>query len=393
METEEIGIKRTIEFGFKKLKDEFYKHYKIEDRDEDNHPFIRSLKDVVDSLPPSIQVIEIIKTEVKENKIGFLIKYDYSNLNSNLVEYCGKVDCKPEELKKLIVSKFNLKEKDAGFGIEHVCSEFTSISIWNPPSTWHLHFVPGNIIKDPEIFYKEWKRMVILHRDVPILSEKFRRDRFENYNKIYGLCSDPILSLEEITETDPSAKIFTYDIEGLQKNIAHLQLIPQVPDEIKTIINRAKDLYIFGYFRYEFFTIASHYAFLALEAAMKTRYVSSLGEKVVLTDKIKSELKQVLNRPTFQDIQSFGIKTKGWDVRTLLANGKSFPYNGKKLLDWLENKHLIRKWEKGSYEAGLNSRNYYSHLEKPPTMIPDAKMLHVIINEINYMFHQKEDSI
>ena len=386
MDSKEIGLKQTIDYTFKKLKQEFYKRYKFEKWDDDNTPFLLSLRDIVKALPPLIHVIEVVKLKGIEKKIGFLIKYDYSKLNSESVEYCGLVKCE-NNLVKAASSKFNLKEEDMRFGIEDICSEFTPISTWEPTRSWQLHFVPGDIIKEPEIFYKEWERLVIFHREVPILSEKFRRGRFENYNEIYGLEPDPILSFDELTKPNPTNVLFSYGIENLQKRIADLQLIPQVPKEIKTTIKRAKDLYLFGYFRYDFFTISSHYAYLGLEAAVKTRFIQSLGKKVVLTDRKKRELRYEMNRPTFFDIEDFCRKSKEWDIRTLEVNGGPFPYNRTKLLEWLEKNHLIRKWEKGSYDAGLNLRNYFSHLERPSTMMPDSKMLHVIINEINYMFH------
>ncbi|MCH7679649.1 hypothetical protein IID10_09845 [candidate division KSB1 bacterium] len=57
-------------------------------------------------------------------------------------------------------------------------------------------------------------------------------------------------------------------------------------------------------------------------------------------------------------------------------------------MNWLEKNHLIRKWEKGIFEAGLELRNSYSHQEKYSLSMPSAKLLHVIADEINYIFHK-----
>lgn len=388
VDSKETGLKQTIDYTFKKLRQEFYKHHKIEELDEDNHPFLLSLKDVVDSLPPSIHAIEVTRSENGDKKIGFLIKYDYSQLNSKSVEYCGLVTNELDKLTKFAMSKFNLSEQDVKFSVETVCSDFSPFHTWDPPKTWHLHFIVGDITKEPEIFYKEWERMIIFHREVPILSEKFRRNRFENYNEIYGLKPDPILSFEELIKPHPSTSLFNLDVEKLQKSIANLQLIPKVPDQIKTTIKRAKELFVFGYFRYDFFTISLHYAFLALEAAIKIRYIQSLGNKAVLSHRKNGSLKHEIINPTFYKIEEFCRKTKGWDVRELVVNGEVFPFTKKKRLNWLEKNHLIRKWEKGSYEAGLILRDHFSHPEKPSTLTPDSKMLHIVINEINYMFHK-----
>jgi hypothetical protein len=85
----------------------------------------------------------------------------------------------------------------------------------------------------------------------------------------------------------------------------------------------------------------------------------------------------------------FCYNTKGWNVYSLFVNGEKFPHNGKELLNWLERKHLIRKWEKGIFEAGLDLRNYHSHQEKPSTSMPGTRLLHIIANEINYIFHKE----
>lgn len=70
---------------------------------------------------------------------------------------------------------------------------------------------------------------------------------------------------------------------------------------MQRIFKAAKDLYVFGFFRYYFFTISNHYAFLAIESAIRHRYNQWLGEKAVLTCEtgylfwLRSYYKQYLN--------------------------------------------------------------------------------------------------
>lgn len=393
--SKEEKLRKTVEFTFSKLKNEFYKNNKIEEIEDDNPPFILTLRDIVESAPPSIQAIEVIN-ELKPNsgntENGFLIKYDFSKLNSNFVEYCGQISNRDKtQMIKFVKEKFNLDKKNLEMLIDDICTEFSPIGVWESDDVWYLYFIKGDIIEEPNIFFKEWEKMVIFHRDVPILSDKFRRDRFENFNQIYGLESDPILSIDELIKPDSNREIFNYDIKNLQERISHIQLIPTVPKEIKTVFRRAKELFLFGYFRYDFFTISEHYAFLGLEAAMKTCFVKSLGENVVLTDKKNKEIHQTMKNRSFYDLENFGRTVKGCSVFTLLVNGEAFPYTGKKLVGWLEKKHMIKKYEKGNYEAGLQLRNSFSHLERPSTMWPDSKMLYVVANQINYMFYKKNN--
>ena len=61
MDSKETGLKRAVDYTFKKLKQEFYKRHKFEKWEEDNPPFILSLRDVIKALTPSIQAIEIVK--------------------------------------------------------------------------------------------------------------------------------------------------------------------------------------------------------------------------------------------------------------------------------------------------------------------------------------------
>jgi hypothetical protein len=87
----------------------------------------------------------------------------------------------------------------------------------------------------------------------------------------------------------------------------------------------AKELYIFGYFRYIFFTVAEHYSYLALESAMKNRYAVSLGEKAVLTN---SKGKQhEIRPPSWEGIFDFCLRGRreGWNAHQIKVMGKTSP--------------------------------------------------------------------
>jgi len=261
--------------------------------------------------------------------------------------------------------------------------------MWEPKESWYLHFIQDDIIKNHKALDDSLRHIFLTFPDVPVISDKFKRKFHDDYNQIFGLIPDPILPYEKFLKPDNRSKTFNLDLETLQRRIANIQLIPLVPEEVQTVFKRAKKLFIFGFFEYEFFTISQHYVFLALEAAVKHRYIKSLGSEIVLTDKKDPNLKKKINSLTFHFIESFFMKKRGRNRNTLLVNGKPFPYTGKKLIDWLETNHLIRKWEKKSYETGLLLRHSYSHLERPSIMVPDSTMLERIAEQINYLFHSK----
>lgn len=384
-------LKQIITQSFKKLKQDFYKNYKIQEREDDTYPPILTLRDTIESLPPYLQIVELIGPEnhkqLKNGK-GYIIKYNFDELNSEKIEFLGSVHySQPEKLITILVDKCRLKEKQVKGYVYDICKNFQITGMWEPDETWYLQFIQDDIVKNPNALYDSLARNFFMLRDFPVISEKFSRPFHYDYTKIYNLKPDPILLSDEFVKADSRSNIFNLTLEQLQKRVANVQLIPSVPDEIKTVFQRAKQLFVFGYFRYEFFTIAQHYAYLALESAMKTRYVKSLGEKATLSDRRNKNLTKEIVVTTYRAIGGFCRTNKDWNIRTLLVNNHPFPYSGKKLLDWLENNHLIRKWERGSYESGLFLRHYHSHLERPTIEMPNSKTIIRIAEQINYLFH------
>lgn len=388
--TTESELRTIMQTGFAKIKEKFYQNNKIEERDEDNLPHVLTMRDIVESLPPSTQIIEVTgPSEHKslKNGKGFLFKYDFDNLKSNNIEFCGTVEyTHPEVLATLIVEKFKIDKNDLKDYAESLCSDFNITGMWSPPNPWYLQFIPDDITKNPEVFYHQ---LSLIFLDIPndILYEKFKRTTYPDYNKDFNLQPDPILSPEELLKSE-TVGVFNLTTHKIQASIADIQFIPAVPDNVKRTFKRAKDLFIFGYFKYEFFTISQHYAFLALEAAIKARYAASLNEVALLTDKKKTELKHEIQNPAYYRIEEFirNGRKLGWNKYSLLVNGEPFPFNGKELIKWLTDKHIIRKWDADRYNAGLQLRNILSHLEEVSIHMPSARTLQNVANQINYLF-------
>ena len=132
----------------------------------------------------------------------------------------------------------------------------------------------------------------------------------------------------------------------MQKEICDVLLIPGVLDDVRYVFSRAKKLYIFGYFDYSLFTISQHYAFLALESALRNRYQELHGEsdKFVGLDRVIKEL---------------------------------------------VDKKIIPKGEAKLYGAGRFLRNSLSHLTKRKIMPPGPGILEQVAYQINYLYDKQ----
>lgn len=389
----ESELREIFGHAFERLKRTFYKNYRIEEREEDNPPYVLTLRDMIESLPPATQVIEIVGPPMHQflkNGRGFLFKYDFDHLKSEQFEFLGAVDHKnPEKLVSLLVDKCGIDERKIREYAKGLCADFNLTGYFSPPQSWYLHFIQDDILKNPEAFHRE---VIFNFLMVPndILYHKFERTEHPNYSEMFNLLPDSILRSEEILKADRTSQTLNIDLQNLQRRIAHLKLIPNVPEGARHAFHLAKELFIFGYYRYGFFTIAQHYAFLALEAAVKARYVASLGSSAKLTDRKNRQLHYEMKNPRYYLIESF-CRQQGWNRHTLLVNGEPFPHTGKKLLKWLVDKHLIRKWEMGRYDAGLQIRNSLSHLEGVTITYPDASLLERVAEQINYLFYTKQN--
>ena len=387
----ESNLKKIITDCFVKLKEEFYELHTIEEYEDDTNPAILSKRDVIEALPPSsIKIVEIINDSVEsKHKKGFLFQYDYFTSGSNKIEFHGSVSTSNSQMNRILSEKLGFDEKCHEYVFECIYKNFNDFTTWEPKENWCLSFISGDIEQDPNSYYHRWQEWTIRNYiGIPVLSEKFQRQRFEDFNKLYGLENDLILPFSDITKPNVNMNHFRLNLEVLQKSIAHIQLIPQVPKDIKTTFERVKKLHIYGYFEYSFFTLAQHYAYFALESAIKHRYIQSLNGKAIIYNP-KKKIKTEMINPTHFDIVRFCRDTKGWNEYTVQVNGKDFPNSSNQLLVWLEKNHLIRKWEKGIFESGIELRNFSAHQEQTEVYMPNANLLHVIANHINHIFHKE----
>ncbi|MDP3041837.1 MAG: hypothetical protein Q8N62_03780 [Candidatus Omnitrophota bacterium] len=97
-----------------------------------------------------------------------------------------------------------------------------------------------NLGDDPEGFYK------ILKKD----------SAFKSFEKIVGPIS----------------------LESLNNEVEGIILREEVPDQVKEVFDISKKLFVLSYFKYRLFTVAAHYGFLAMEAALTLKYQAEYVE-------------------------------------------------------------------------------------------------------------------
>ena len=190
-------------------------------------------------------------------------------------------------------------------------------------------------------------------------------------------------ALESLAKLDPrKARVIELRFFG-GLSVEETAAVLKVSEDIQITFQRAKDAYVLGYFRYDFFMVALHYASLALEAAIKARWSAGLPPKVVLTHDID---RIEMSFPSHTKISDFR-RTKNWDLRKVRVDGKPFPYSTGMLLNWLEDGKIASAWERKCLKNGLDLRNELSHVERSSTNTPSSDKLRFLANQINMLFH------
>jgi len=200
--------------------------------------------------------------------------------------------------------------------------------------------------------------------------------------------------MQKLLEKDQRARGFVkYDdglkertIEDWQRDVSNINVIPDVSEAVKRLFDNAKDLYVFGYFRYNFFTISTHYALLALESAIRNRYYQSLGGTVTLSNARGGSIRMA--HPSHQRILAFCRARKNWHPDSVYIGDEKFAYRPNELLKWLEENDIITIWERKMCRMCLDSRNYLSHPTFSPIHLPGsaATTIRRVAELINKMY-------
>lgn len=215
-----------------------------------------------------------------------------------------------------------------------------------------------------------------------------RPDPLAEYGKRYGLTPEEVPSEEALMRPDPRTSSFgrwredgihPLTLRDLAEAISKMVLIPAVPDEVRTTLQRAKDLYVQAYFKYDFFTIATLLAWMALEAALRHRWCQTLRLpiRLELTPGKRGKKPRItlrLDRAEYRRMEEFCFDSHR-SPRELRVNGRPFPSSMRDLLDCLVNEGVLTRWEQKLCETAWHLRNSLAHPEQPPVYLPSNALV------------------
>lgn len=284
----------------------------------------------------------------------------------------------------LLKERFGFRDDD---GSLEIIKDLKNTGFRDYQSLDIVDFIPFDVRARPEAYARFFAESLLMDNQ-EMLIPRFKRE--VDYNAVYGLEKDPILSFEDWTKMDSITACFVKVVDNkplsfqeTQEAISDIQLIPKVPQDVQRTFRRAKDAHVAGYFRYDFFTVAVHYGALAIEAAIKARWSASLPQSVTLACGGKTK---DMPFPSHTKIFEF-LRREKWKRGKTLVNDKPFPASIPMLLDWLERERIVTKWEKSRLRIGLDERNALSHVEHSSTDFPSAGKLRFAARLINALFH------
>jgi len=374
--------------AFEKVKQDIMQYHRREDLEEMT-PQERALVTGISKLPFPVEIISIQVDNQKypylKDGISQLVVYRLAGLGKFQVDYHGEISPTKEAVTNALMNFFKISEKDA-MSIANVLTEKFEYTGFSIDDDTHIQFTRYDIRNNQEQFFKDLRSFFYSSVNDHLVN-KFMTEVNVDYNTMFNLENTPILESSEFLQ--PDSRTSHLSLEWLQSRMSVIQLIPNVPESVRLQFQRAKDLFIFGYFRYEFFTISSHYAVLAHETAMKQRYVQSLGEKATIT--YNSE-KYEITQPTYFQISEFIYNLKKskriQSARSILVNGEKFPSTVNQVINWLVSKGIIKKWKARMDDLVRKVRNSLSHPEHVQIFMPNMAegMIRQIVYDINELF-------
>ena len=208
-----------------------------------------------------------------------------------------------------------------------------------------------------------------------------------DFNTKYGLVPEPIMDDAELLSADPLSSMFVRvdtgqmpSLKDVQTALSAILLIPKVPESVKRTFQIAKRLYLFGRFEYGFYSVSHHYAYLAMEAAILSRWTASLHNPVLVEAK---SFRQQMTTPTHGQLaELYWMK----DGRTFLVDGLPFPNSPTKVLKRLRDTGTIDSGTEVRLLAAIGLRNDFSHHESPTVLPPTTGALSATAELINMLF-------
>jgi hypothetical protein len=207
-----------------------------------------------------------------------------------------------------------------------------------------------------------------------------------DFNKKYGLVPEPILDDADVLSPDVLSSSFARvdtgvmpSLRDVQSELAQILLIPQVPESVRETFRIAKRLHIFGRFEYGFYSVSQHYASLAMEAGLLSRWTASLPNPVLVE---AESFRQKMSKPSHSELAEVCFKVG----RKLRVDGHPFPHSPTKVLRRLRDTAIINKATDDGISVVIGIRNDLSHHEFSTVLPPSTRTLSLVAELINTLF-------
>jgi hypothetical protein len=379
--------------AFQEVRQRLENRYHLED-DGSGPPNRVAIRALIDRLPCPVKVVELQFDRKRHphlrDDVCPAIIYDLANLGHLSVETLGVVDAYDHAKVVKVLTKSGLPHADAGYFAKELQGDAKIMGFLDTEGPqMALQFSFSNPLKDPDQFV--WDLEMHLEN---WLKEIRKPIEAIDYCALYHMKSLPVLTRQKLLAAAPATRNFVrwtgrslqpLSLSELQRRVRRDVLIPPVPEAVQRVFARARDLYVFGYFKYEFFTVAQHQAVLALEVAIKHRYCQALGDAVTLRTGEGKET--VLHRPDYERIWRSWKEAK----KRLTVNGTPFRPWVPELLDWLVENKIVTKWERKECDHYREVRDHLSHPTLGSTWPPGYAHSAVkdVAQLINKMFHRE----
>lgn len=141
---------------------------------------------------------------------------------------------------------------------------------------------------------------------------------------------------EKLIEPDPRNSMFVGPIttDSIQQLFRDWEVRETVPEDVRKQLEVAHKLFVYGYFVYEFYTLASFVSILAVESALVHRLNAYYSNKFEMAKKA-----QKTTATTYEGVRL--LARKGWRF----VDDPEFRGGLTSLIQWAGKKKLLNQWE------------------------------------------------
>jgi hypothetical protein len=159
--------------------------------------------------------------------------------------------------------------------------------------------------------------------------------------------------------------------EFLAWQMSQTALAEEIPDDVREVFARVQKVFIYGLLDYDFFTVAASETHLALEGALRARFVSWYNNKIPLL--VDGELES-LTVATFNDLFRYlRDNRRGGQTRLAEDPPESPPRSYPELFTWARARGLLAGQRNvGVFDGLVERRNDAAHPERHSVYMPPS---------------------